>query len=85
MNPVSFAADIKPLFRSIDIDHMAPMGVLLDDYEYMSNPDANHANAQAVYDFLVGTKKPRMPIGGPFWSKENLDLYKKWMDQGYNR
>ena len=29
---ISFARDILPLFRPIDIKHMAPMGVLLDDY-----------------------------------------------------
>src|ERR1700676_4060821 len=55
---ISFARDIRPLFRRIDLDHMGPMGVLLDDYEYMSD----RTNAQAVFDFLVGTRKPRMPI-----------------------
>src|SRR5512143_584555 len=36
MPEVSFSADIKPLFRSIDISHMKPFGVELDDYTYMS-------------------------------------------------
>ena len=76
---VSFERDIKPLFRSIDIDHMEPMGVLLDDHAYMSEP----GNAQAVYDFLTGEKQPQMPIGGPFWSQEQLDLFSKWMAGGY--
>ena len=39
MLQVSFAADIKPLFRDIDISHMKSFGVELDDYTYMSNPD----------------------------------------------
>jgi hypothetical protein len=30
MPQVSFSADIKPLFRSIDISHMKPFGVELD-------------------------------------------------------
>jgi hypothetical protein len=35
---VSFATDIKPLFRPVDIAHMSPHGVKLDDYDYMSDP-----------------------------------------------
>ena len=41
---VSFARDILPLFRAIDIAHMKGPGVLLDSYAYMSDP----ANAQPM-------------------------------------
>jgi hypothetical protein len=44
MPQVSFASDIKPLFRAIDISHMKPKGVKLDDYTYMSDPN----NAERV-------------------------------------
>ena len=44
MPKVSFAADVKPLFRDIDISHMKRFGVKLDDYTYMSAPD----NASSV-------------------------------------
>lgn len=81
MDDVTFEKDIKPLFRPIDIEHMDPMGVLLDDYGYMSDP----GNAQDVYDFLTGDKEPQMPIGGPYWSKEQLDLFSKWMSGGYKK
>ena len=37
MSQVSFAADIKPLFRAIDISHMERYGIRLDDYTYISN------------------------------------------------
>jgi hypothetical protein len=40
---VSFARDIRPLFRAVDIAHMKPSGHLLDDYAWM----ANAANDQA--------------------------------------
>lgn len=73
---VSFAKDIKPLFRAIDVAHMGPMGVLLDDYKYMSDA----SNAKAVLDTL---KDQSMPPGGPFWSQEHLDLFSKWMADGY--
>ena len=76
---VSFEKDIKPLFREMDIDHMGGMGVLLDDYEYMSESN----NAQRVYDFLMGKEKPQMPIGGPYWSEEQLELFARWMKKGH--
>jgi hypothetical protein len=80
---VSFAQDIRPLFRTDDIEHMSPYGVQLDNYTYMSDPGQHHKNAQAVQDFLTGKRKPRMPIGGPFWTAEELDLYDRWMTGGY--
>jgi hypothetical protein len=76
---VSFARDIRPLFRPMDIQHMQPMGILLDDFTYMS--DSN--NAQRVYDSLAGETQPRMPINGPYWSKDQLDLFQQWMKGGY--
>ena len=65
---VSFASDIRPLFRPVDIEHMKGMDILLDDYKYMS--DANHyENAQRVYDALTGKTEPRMPPHGPYWAR----------------
>jgi uncharacterized protein (UPF0262 family) len=80
---VSFAKDILPLFRAIDIAHMKPHDVLLDDYSYMSAPDTSHQNATDVYDYLSGAQKPRMPIGGPYWTDTQLSLYSQWMSDGY--
>ena len=76
---VSFARDIRPLFRKEDIEHMKPMGILLDDFKYMSNSD----NAQSVYDSLTGETQPQMPMNGPYWSQDKLDLFQKWMKNGY--
>lgn len=81
MDEVSFERDIKPLFRPIDLEHMEPMDVFLDDYDYMSDP----GNAQNVHDWLTGAKEPQMPIGGPYWSKEQLDLFSRWMSGGYKK
>ena len=75
---VSFAADIKPLFREIDIKHMKVGGVLLDDYAYMSKPD----NASSVLETVEGNP-PSMPPGGPYWTADQVALFKKWMDEGY--
>jgi len=76
---VSFAKDIRPLFTQLDIDHMSPFGVTLDDHEYMSDA----ANAQNVLDYVDGTKQPQMPPNGPYWDKAKLDLFKQWMADGY--
>ena len=75
---VSFARDIRPLFRPEDIQHMKPMGILLDDFKYMSDSK----NAQSVYDSLTGETQPQMPMNGPYWPKDKLDLFQKWMKGG---
>lgn len=77
---LSFAKDIKPLFRTIDIQHMKPHQVMLDDYAYMSDPNGSHANAQSVYDQL---SSQLMPPGGPFWTTSQLALFDQWMKGGY--
>lgn len=77
---VSFEKDIKPLFRQIDVDHMSRYKVLLDNYTYMSDPSNGYGNAQAVEDSLA---KHSMPPGGPYWSDEQLTLYKQWRSDGY--
>lgn len=80
---ISFATDVLPMFRAIDIAHMGPLGVTLDDYGYMSDPTNDHENAQSVYDHLTGTAKPKMPPGGPFWSAAQLATFEQWMKDGY--
>ncbi|HZD49833.1 MAG TPA: hypothetical protein VE178_13920, partial [Silvibacterium sp.] len=66
---VSFANDIKPLFREIDIKHMKVGGVPLDDFAWMSNP----ANADSVLQTVVGNP-PSMPPGGPYWTVDQVAL-----------
>jgi hypothetical protein len=75
---VSFASDIKPLFRPVDVEHMAKHGVRLDDFAYMSDP----AHALAVQNTLTGNP-PGMPPGGPYWTREQLEIYAKWIADGY--
>jgi hypothetical protein len=81
MAKVSFAADIKPLFRAVDIEHMKAFGVELDDYTYMSDPD----NATRVLETLTpgGDQPPSMPPGGPYWSTAQLSLFAQWQKDGY--
>ena len=81
MPHISFASDIKPLFRHVDISHMKGFGVDLDDYAYMSNPD-NAGQVLATLSPQDG-KPPSMPPGGPYWSSEQLALFKQWQQDGY--
>jgi hypothetical protein len=78
--PVSFERDIRSMFRPIDVEHMSKHNILLDDYTYMSDPSGDHGNAQAVEDTLT---QQSMPPGGPYWSAQQLDLYKQWRSDGY--
>jgi hypothetical protein len=81
MPQVSFAADIKPLFRDVDVSHMKRLGVELDNYSYMSNPE----NAEAVLATLSPQdgEPPSMPPGGPYWTASQLDLFEQWQKDGY--
>ena len=82
MPKVSFATDIKPLFRPVDIAHMRPHGIKLDDYIYMSNPD--NANSVLATVSPQNGESPSMPPGGPYWSADQLALFAQWQKDGYN-
>jgi hypothetical protein len=79
--PVSFASDIKPLFRPVDVSHMKRLKVDLDDYTFMSNP--NNANQVLAVLSPHNGEPPSMPPGGPFWSAAQLDLFVQWQNDGY--
>lgn len=72
---LSFATDIRPLFRDGDIKCMENAGVHLDDPAWMCIP----ANAQNVYSQVsTGAMPPDAP-----WPPNRISLFKKWMDAGY--
>ena len=90
--PVSFAADVAVLFTVKDKNCMAGMGIMLDDYMYMSDPAGDnmhpdHANAKHVYYRLTGEEQPQMPLGGQKkWTaadnpegQKNLKTLNAWM------
>ena len=81
MPQVSFARDIRPLFRDVDISHMGVHGIALDDYTFMSDPD----NASKVLETLSPHEDdpPSMPPGGPYWTADQLALFAQWQNEGY--
>jgi hypothetical protein len=72
--PLTFAKDIRPLFRDGDIRCMKPAGVHLDDPNWMTIP----VNAQQVYGAVSAAK---MPPDAP-WPADRIKLFKQWMDAG---
>ena len=78
---VSFARDIRPLFRTVDISHMKSYGIKLDDYTFMSDPD----NANKVLGTLSPHEDdpPAMPPSGPCWTEDQLALFAQWQKDGY--
>ncbi len=70
---VSFADDIRPLFRdSPDIDSMKEYGLDPSSYE--------EVRAQAA-EIFARLEDGSMPCDGA-WPEEQLELFKKWMDEG---
>jgi hypothetical protein len=72
---ISFAADIRPLFRdSPDIDTMQGYGLNLSSYEDVKT------RAAEIYETL---ESGSMPCDEP-WPKARIARFKQWMDDGMN-
>ena len=72
---LSFAADIRPLFRdSPDVDSMQGYGLDLSSYADVK------AQAAEIYEALANGSMPCDEA----WPGDRLDLFKQWMDEGMN-
>lgn len=73
MTELSFAQDIRSMFREKDVEEMKDIsGFDLSNYEDVREW------AQNIYDRIAdGT----MPCDGP-WPEERLARFKEWIDQG---
>lgn len=70
---ISFARDIRPLFRdSPDVDSMKDYGLDLSSYEEVK------AQAAEIYETL---ESGSMPCDAP-WPPAQVALFKRWMDEG---
>lgn len=70
---LSFAKDIRPLFReSPDVDSMKDYGLDLSSYAEVK------ARAENIYARLLDRS---MPCDEP-WGEDRLALFKRWMDEG---
>jgi hypothetical protein len=79
-NPVSFEKEIRPLFTERDIRAMSKA---FDLAKY----DDVKKNAAAIYDRIRGiggaVMPPPPPRGEGPWSQDRIDLFAKWMTDGY--
>jgi hypothetical protein len=70
---LSFAKDIRPLFRDdLDVSSMKDYGLDLSSYSHVKT------KAQSIYATLVDGS---MPCDGA-WPADRIALFKKWMDEG---
>ena len=70
---LSFASDIRPLFRDTpDVDSMKNMGLDLSSYDDVK------AKAQGIYSQL---ERGSMPCDGA-WPKDQVAKFRRWMDEG---
>lgn len=81
--PVSFAKQIAPLFRTMDVQCMRGRGVFLTDYDYMKVPGNAEDVLQRLLPDASPTAPPRMPYGGPYWTDGSIQLFKNWIAGGY--
>lgn len=72
MGALSFAADIRPLFRDKDTNAMKAFGIGLSSYEDVKK------RAQHIYARLSAKE---MPCDGP-WGENNVQKLKEWMESG---
>ena len=70
---LSFAKDIRPLFRDTpDVDTMKDFGLDLSSY------DSVKIHAEEIYARVLDGS---MPCDDP-WPKEQVALFKQWMEEG---
>src|SRR5262249_47207760 len=65
--PVSFASDIRPLFRPVDIDHMAEI-LVLNDYQSVKD------SACGIFDAVANPDNPypMPPDAAGRWSEDKI-------------
>ena len=78
--PTSFRDDILPLFTERDIRAMSKA------FNLASYDDVK-THAVAIYDRIRGiggaVMPPPPPRGEGPWAQERIDLFRRWMDEGY--
>jgi hypothetical protein len=78
--PTSFETDIRPLFTERDIQGMSKA------FNLASSDDVKK-NASAIYDRIRGiggaVMPPPPPRGEGPWPQSRIELFAKWMADGY--
>lgn len=72
---LSFARDIRPMFTSMDVDHMKKGMDLSDRASVLQHADA-------IYDSVTKGRMPPASCGEPRWTPEMCEKFKQWHEQG---
>ena len=76
--PTSFELHIRPMFRTIDVQHMR--------FKFdLGSHDAVRENSQVILDRLRDTGRGMMPPrgnGGP-WPNEWIALFARWIEENH--
>jgi hypothetical protein len=78
MPTTSFAKDIRPLFRDVDVQHMTDLGLDLSDYQQVRD-----RSADILMKVKLITARRMPPPPDPAWTAEKIALFQKWVDEGY--
>ena len=73
----SFARDILPLFRPKDVEHMAGLNLDLSQY------DAVRAKARAIAQRVAASGRPMPPPPDQRWTKIQIELFERWVAEGF--
>ena len=92
--PVSYYNDIRPIIQNSCQGCHHPgakmSGLVLTDYEGILQGGQKHGAAlragdaaqSPVLGYLSGKNEPRMPMGGAPLPDEQIDLFRRWIEQG---
>ncbi len=72
---LSFAANIRPMFSDMDVDHMMKAMNL-------GNRESVYEHAEAIYDAVSSGHMPPSASGEPRWTAEMCARFKGWWEQG---
>jgi hypothetical protein len=75
--PLSFAADIRPLFTDVDVEHMQNFGLDLSSHDDVKKHAAN------ILSTVTAGTMPPPGDGRQRWSPEMCETFRQWMEQGF--
>src|SRR6202521_1709523 len=78
MPKTSFANDIRPLFRDIDVQHMKDYDLDLSDYQQVRD-----SSSDILMKVKLTTGRRMPPPPGPPWDADQIALFQKWIDDGF--
>jgi hypothetical protein len=79
--PTSFKLHIRPLFRDLDVEHMAGLGPFSID---LTQHAVVKAKAKKILTRLKNEQDPMPPVSddGP-WPDEWIALFERWIAEGH--